>query len=109
MRRRVMIGAVIVVALAGLLVVMRTGLARGWNLGGIVWMVLGGLFTIGLVVRFVRAEPGSRIRETFGPIVDAGDVYQKHLMGRPTGDESVREASKYVSRDKYSSEEWFER
>ena len=109
MRRRVVIGLGIVVALAGLLVVMLTGLARGWNLGGIVWMGLCGLFVIGLAVRFIRAAPGRRVRETFGPIVDAGDVYQKHLMGRPTGDESMREASKLIPRDKYSSVEWPER
>ncbi|OAV60924.1 hypothetical protein [Enteractinococcus helveticum] len=109
MRRRIMIGLGILVALAGLLVVMLMGIARGWNLGGIVWMVLSCLFIIGLTVRCIRAAPGRRMRETFGPIVDAGDVYQKHLMGRPTAQESLYEASKLIPRDKYSSEERPER
>ena len=109
MRRGMTVATLLGLVLLGVILVLVIGSDRGWNLVGVLWIVLGGLFTIGLIVRFVRAEPGMRIRETFGPIVDAGDVYQKHLMGRQTGEESMREASNYVSRDKYSSEEWPER
>lgn len=105
MRVRVIAGILTVLAVLGLLVFMLTRRDQGWNLVGLVLVILGGLFATGLVVRFVCAEPGHRLRETFKPIVDAGDVYQKLLMGRPTADESLYEASKYVSRDKYSSEE----
>lgn len=105
MRLRVLAGIVAGLVVLGLLVFLGRRSDQGWNLVGLLMVILGGLFAIGFVGRFVRAEPGHRLRETFKPIVDAGDGYQKLLMGRPTADESLYEASKYVSQDKYSSEE----
>ncbi len=105
MRRRVLTGMLIGLVVLGLIIVVVLISIRGGNLVNVLGIVISGLFILGLVVRFVRAEPGQRLRETFGPIMDAGDVYQKLLMGRPTADESVYEASKHVARDKYSSEE----
>ncbi|MDN5705383.1 MAG: hypothetical protein L0K41_10680 [Yaniella sp.] len=49
---------------------------------------------LGMVIRFIRATPGNRIREAFGPIMGAGDSYQSLMMGRPTVDESSAEAQR---------------
>jgi|GEM_PF-3231095 len=59
---------------------------------------------VGIVVRFMRARRGKKIRDAFGPVMAAGDTYQSLLLGRPTADESRAKAANPLSTDKYTAD-----
>ncbi len=58
---------------------------------------------VGIVVRFIRARQGKKIRDAIGPVMAAGDTYQSLLLGRPTADESRAKAANPLSTDKYTT------
>ena len=47
---------------------------------------------VGLVVRFVRAKKGKRLRAVAEPLVAAADSYQENLIGK-TGTAELKERS----------------
>ena len=47
---------------------------------------------VGLVVRFVRAKKGKRLRAVAEPLVAAADSYQENLIGK-TGTSELKETT----------------
>lgn len=50
------------------------------------------IIVIGMVVRFVKAPSGSRLRHTFGPLMGAGEKYQELHTGQKGLQDSVIES-----------------
>lgn len=94
MKRKIIIAVVALLAVLGVIAVMYSQDIDFSALIGALILVFLAAVVLGIVIRFIRATPGNRIREAFGPIMGAGDSYQSLLMGRPTVDESSAEAQR---------------
>ena len=55
---------------------------------GVFWLAI----IVGLVVRFVRAKKGKRLRAVAEPLVAAADSYQENLIGK-TGTSELKETT----------------
>ena len=94
MKRKIIIAVAALLAVLGVIAVMYSQDIDFSALIGALILVFLAAVVLGIVIRFIRATPGNRIREAFGPIMGAGDSYQSLLMGRPTVDESSAEAQR---------------
>jgi len=59
----------------------------GWVAGGAI-VVFAIIILIGVIMRAVKAPPGQRMREAFGPFAGAGEKYQE----LHTGQEGLRDS-----------------
>ena len=55
---------------------------------GVFWLAI----IVGLVVRFVRAKRGKRLRAVSEPLIAAADSYQENLIGK-TGTAELKETT----------------
>ncbi|WP_022871325.1 hypothetical protein [Yaniella halotolerans] len=92
-RRIISTGIVLLVVLGGIIVWFVQDGDFSRLIGAMVLIFLAAV-ALGIIIRFIRAKPGERMRQAFGPIIGAGDSYQSLLLGRPTVEETSTEAQR---------------